>query len=159
MDITVLPVPNRNLREFPLFHVSAFFKNCPSARCATAGNSSHSNLMLHLISYHKLSYWIISVIFCLLYLCFICVVFIVLCYLSLYAVLFLLRAIWLFKQHLNKTITEFMWLKSSAAVLMLYKIFCVFTRRRFLGKKPTFRYYLSVPSSGSRGERGKDVRR
>jgi hypothetical protein len=39
MDIIGLRVTTRNLRDFPLFHVSSFYKNCPSGRCATAANS------------------------------------------------------------------------------------------------------------------------
>jgi hypothetical protein len=34
---------------------------------------------------------------------------------------------------------------------MMYKGFWVFTRRHFLVRKPTFRDYFFVPSSGSRG--------
>jgi hypothetical protein len=34
-----LRVPTRNLRDFSLFHVSSFYKDCPSGRCATAANS------------------------------------------------------------------------------------------------------------------------
>jgi hypothetical protein len=36
-DIIGLDVPTRNLREFPLFHVSPSSKNCP--RSAAAANS------------------------------------------------------------------------------------------------------------------------
>jgi hypothetical protein len=39
MDIIGLRVPTRNLRDFPLFHVSSSYTNCPSGRCATAANS------------------------------------------------------------------------------------------------------------------------
>jgi hypothetical protein len=39
LDIIGLRVPTRNLRDFPLFHVSSSYKNCPTARCATAANS------------------------------------------------------------------------------------------------------------------------
>jgi hypothetical protein len=39
MDIIDLWVPTRNTREFPLLLVSSSYKNCPSARCATAANS------------------------------------------------------------------------------------------------------------------------
>jgi hypothetical protein len=39
MDIIGLRVPTRNLRDFPLFHVSSSYKNCPSGQCATATNS------------------------------------------------------------------------------------------------------------------------
>jgi hypothetical protein len=36
MDIIGLRVPTQNCRDFPSFHVSPTFKNCPSARRATA---------------------------------------------------------------------------------------------------------------------------
>jgi hypothetical protein len=39
MDNVGLRVPTRNLRDFSLVHVSLSYKNCPSARCATAANS------------------------------------------------------------------------------------------------------------------------
>jgi hypothetical protein len=44
MDIIGLRVPTRNLRDFPLFHVSSSYKNCPSSRCATAANSVYNQL-------------------------------------------------------------------------------------------------------------------
>jgi hypothetical protein len=33
MDIVGLRVPTRNLRDFPLCHVSSSYTNCPSTRC------------------------------------------------------------------------------------------------------------------------------
>jgi hypothetical protein len=39
MDIIGLREPTRNLRDFPLFHVSSSYKNCLSGRCASAANS------------------------------------------------------------------------------------------------------------------------
>jgi hypothetical protein len=39
MDIIGLRVPTRNLRDFPMFHVSPSFRNCPSSSHATAANS------------------------------------------------------------------------------------------------------------------------
>jgi hypothetical protein len=33
-----LCVPTRHLRDFPLFYACPAFKNCPSARCASAAN-------------------------------------------------------------------------------------------------------------------------
>jgi hypothetical protein len=38
-DIIGLRVPTRNLQDFPLFHVSSSYTNCPSGRCVTAANS------------------------------------------------------------------------------------------------------------------------
>jgi hypothetical protein len=38
LDIIGLRVPTRNLPDFSLFHVSSFYKNCFSGRCATAAN-------------------------------------------------------------------------------------------------------------------------
>ena len=43
MGIISFRIPNRNLQELPLFHVSTSFKNCPSVRCATLPNSICSN--------------------------------------------------------------------------------------------------------------------
>ena len=34
-----LRVPNRNFRDFQLFHVDLNLRNCPSARCASAANA------------------------------------------------------------------------------------------------------------------------
>lgn len=34
-----LIVPTRKLRDFPLFHIHPFSKNCPSARCVKVANS------------------------------------------------------------------------------------------------------------------------
>jgi hypothetical protein len=44
MDIIGLRVPTRNLQDFPLFHVSSSYKQCPSGRCATAENSVYNQL-------------------------------------------------------------------------------------------------------------------
>ena len=35
--------PIRNIRDFPLLHVSPSFKSCPTARCTTVTNSGCSN--------------------------------------------------------------------------------------------------------------------
>jgi hypothetical protein len=42
--LLILEFPARNLRDFPLFRVSLYFKSCPSARCATAADSVCSDL-------------------------------------------------------------------------------------------------------------------
>jgi hypothetical protein len=68
MDIIGLRVPTRNPRDFPLFHVSSSYTNCPSARCVTAANSVYNQLDVFrrqiitlslcdiiLIHYHKVS--------------------------------------------------------------------------------------------------------
>jgi hypothetical protein len=45
MDIIIgFRVPTRNLRDFPLFHVSSSYTNCPSSMCATAANSACNQL-------------------------------------------------------------------------------------------------------------------
>jgi hypothetical protein len=38
LDIIGLRVPTRTVRDFSLFHVSSFYKNCPSGRCVIAAN-------------------------------------------------------------------------------------------------------------------------
>ena len=55
LDIIGLRVPTRNLRDVSLFHVSSYYKNCPSGRCVTAANSICNHLdvlegnLLHLV--------------------------------------------------------------------------------------------------------------
>jgi hypothetical protein len=39
LDIIGLRVPTRNLRDFSLFYISLYYKNCPPGRCVTAANS------------------------------------------------------------------------------------------------------------------------
>jgi hypothetical protein len=39
LNIIGLRVPTRNFRDFSLFHVSSYYKNCPSGRCVMAANS------------------------------------------------------------------------------------------------------------------------
>ena len=63
LDIIGLRVPTRNLRDFSLFHVSSYYKNCPSGRCVTAANSICNNMdvfrrnLLHLIRCNNLLHY------------------------------------------------------------------------------------------------------
>jgi hypothetical protein len=43
LDTVGLHVPNRNFRNFKLFHVSFNRRNCHSARCASAANAISRN--------------------------------------------------------------------------------------------------------------------
>lgn len=43
MNITGLQVPTRSLRDYPLFHYSPPFKNCPAATCTPAAVSLRSD--------------------------------------------------------------------------------------------------------------------
>jgi hypothetical protein len=43
-----LRLPNRNFRDFKLFHVNLNRRNCPSAKCASAANAiSRDNCMFN----------------------------------------------------------------------------------------------------------------
>jgi hypothetical protein len=44
LDIIGLRVPTRKLRDFSLFHVSPYYKNCPSGRCVAAANYICNNM-------------------------------------------------------------------------------------------------------------------
>jgi hypothetical protein len=44
LDIIGLRVPTRNLRDYSLFHVSSYYKNCPSGRCVVAADSICNNM-------------------------------------------------------------------------------------------------------------------
>jgi hypothetical protein len=39
LETVGLPLPNRNFRDFKLFHVNLNRRNCPSARCTSAANA------------------------------------------------------------------------------------------------------------------------
>jgi hypothetical protein len=39
LETVGLRVPNRNFRDFKLFHVNLNLRNCPSARCTSAANA------------------------------------------------------------------------------------------------------------------------
>ena len=78
INIVNLQVPTQNLRDFPLFHVSPSFKNCPCARCATVANSVYSDSdvfrrqIFHLdLTLHSILY--LNELFKFAFLCFVCV--------------------------------------------------------------------------------------
>jgi hypothetical protein len=43
LETVGLRVPNRNFRDFKLFHVNLNRRNCPSARCTSAANAISSD--------------------------------------------------------------------------------------------------------------------
>ena len=100
--LLVYEYPLGSSRDFPLFHVSLSYKNCPSGRCTTVANSVCIKLDVlrrQIFTLSQMWYYftillqgvLINYLSILLFVCvcFICVLFIVRFYLCLYVVLFL----------------------------------------------------------------------
>jgi hypothetical protein len=88
MGIFNLRVFSRNLRDFPLFHVSPSFKRRLSARGATAANAVFTDLDIfrrQIIILRMYSLFSICVL-CFVWACFMCILLTVLCYLCCYVV-------------------------------------------------------------------------
>jgi hypothetical protein len=63
LETVGLRVPNRNFRDFKLFHVNLNRRNCPSARCTSAANAI-SRILVHamvglfwLMTCYQCKYW------------------------------------------------------------------------------------------------------